>query len=57
MLNGLHYSNALEEGAMFHLISALSQFGKTGLVAIGSTPERAVEYYKKVVAVLNDECE
>lgn len=57
MLNGLHYSNALEEGVMFHLISALSQFGKTGLVAIGSTPERAVEYYKKVVAVLNDECE
>ena len=57
MEHGLHYSNALEEGVMFHLISALSQFGKVGLVCIGSTPERAVEYYNKTVAVLNDECE
>ncbi len=57
MENGLHYSNALEEGVMFHLISALSQFGKVGLVCIGSTPERAVEYYNKTVAVLNDECD
>lgn len=57
MLNDLHYSNAQEEGVMFHLISALSQFGKVGLVSIGRTPERAVEYYKKVVEVLNKECE
>lgn len=57
MMNDLHYSNAQEEGVMFHLISALSQFGKVGLVAIGRTPERAVEYYKKVVDVLNKECE
>lgn len=57
MMNGLHYSNAQEEGVMFHLISALSQFGKVGLVCIGRTPERAVEYYNKVVQVLNDECE
>jgi len=57
MMNDLHYSNAQEEGVMFHLISALSQFGKVGLVCIGRTPERAVEYYNKVVQVLNDECE
>jgi hypothetical protein len=57
MMNDLHYSNAQEEGVMFHLISALSQFGKVGLVSIGRTPERAVEYYNKVVKVLNDECE
>ena len=57
MMNDLHYSNAQEEGVMFHLISALSQFGKVGLVSIGRTPERAVEFYKKVVQVLNDECE
>lgn len=57
MINGLHYSNALEEGVMFHLISALSQYGKVGLVSIGSTPERAVEFYNKVVEVLDNECE
>ena len=57
MMNDLHYSSAQEEGVMFHLISALSQFGKVGLVSIGRTPERAVEFYKKVVEVLNKECE
>jgi hypothetical protein len=57
MYNGLHFNSSLQEGVMFHLISALSQFGKLGLVCIGSTPERAIEYYNKVVFVLNDECE
>lgn len=57
MYNGLHFNSSLQEGVMFHLISALSQFGKLGLVCIGSTPERAIEYYNKVVYVLNDECE
>lgn len=56
MCNGLHYNGATEEGVVFHLISALSQFGKLGLVCIGSTPERATGYYNKVVEVLNQEC-
>ncbi|HEX4958915.1 MAG TPA: peptide ligase PGM1-related protein [Lacibacter sp.] len=56
MCNGLHYSNSTEEGVMFHLISSLSQYGKTGLVAIGSTPERAKAYYEKVIEVLMKEC-
>jgi hypothetical protein len=56
MCNGLHFSNSTEEGVMFHLISSLSQYGKTGLVAIGSTPERAKAYYEKVVEVLMHEC-
>ncbi|MFN4285356.1 MAG: peptide ligase PGM1-related protein [Lacibacter sp.] len=56
MCNGLHYNGATEEGVVFHLISALSQFGKLGLVSIGSTPERARAFYNKVVDVLNQEC-
>lgn len=56
MCNGLHFSNSTEEGVMFHLISSLSQYGKTGLVAIGSTPERAKAYYEKVIEVLMKEC-
>lgn len=56
MCNGLHYNGATEEGVVFHLISALSQFGKLGLVCIGSTPERATGFYNKVVEVLNQEC-
>lgn len=56
MYNGLHFSNATQEGVMFHLISTLSQYGKLGLVAIGSTPERAKAFYDKVIEVLMDEC-
>ena len=41
---------------MFHLIGALSQFGKLGVVCIGSTPQRAREYYDKIVEVLDKEC-
>ncbi len=56
MCNGLHFSNATEEGVMFHLITTLSQYGKCGLVAIGSTPDRAKAYYDKVIEVLKREC-
>ncbi|HMP87693.1 MAG TPA: peptide ligase PGM1-related protein, partial [Lacibacter sp.] len=57
MCNGLHYNGATEEGVVFHLISALSQYGKLGLVCIGSTAERAAAFYNKVVEVLNRECD
>jgi hypothetical protein len=43
----------MQEGVMFHLIGALSQFGKIGIVCIGSTPEKAIEFYDKAVNVLN----
>ncbi|MBL0099024.1 MAG: hypothetical protein IPP49_02380 [Saprospiraceae bacterium] len=39
MHHGLHYDHAKQEGVMFHLISALSQYGKIGLVSIGTTRE------------------
>ena len=53
MLHELHYDGALQEGVMFHLIGALSQFGKLGVVCIGSTPEKAIEFYQKALSVLN----
>jgi hypothetical protein len=56
MLHDIHYDGALQEGVLFHLIGALSQFGKLGVVCIGSTKERAQEYYEKVVKVLDLEC-
>ncbi|HET7898555.1 MAG TPA: peptide ligase PGM1-related protein, partial [Flavisolibacter sp.] len=55
MCNDLLYDGALQEGVIFHLISALSQFGKLGMVCIGSTPERADFFYNKTVDVLNKE--
>lgn len=53
MLHGLHYDGTLQEGVMFHLIGALSQFGKLGVVCIGSSPERAKKYYNKTVDILD----
>lgn len=57
MFHGLMYDGAAQEGVMFHLIAALSEFGKIGLVCIGSSPERAKEFYDKTIAVLDFECE
>ena len=56
MMNDLHYDGTSQEGVMFHLIGALSQYGKLGVVCIGSTPQRARDYYAKIVTVLEKEC-
>lgn len=55
VLNGLHFNAATAEGVAFHLIGALSEFGKLGIVAIGETQERADALYRKSVAVLDRE--
>lgn len=55
MCNDLLYDGSLQEGVIFHLISALSQYGKLGMVCIGSSPEKAAHYYQKTVEVLNRE--
>lgn len=56
MINDIHFDGTSQEGVMFHLIGALSQFGKLGVVCIGRTPKKAKEYYDKIVAVLEKEC-
>ncbi|MEP7164261.1 MAG: peptide ligase PGM1-related protein [Ferruginibacter sp.] len=56
MFNSLMYDGAAQEGVMFHLMGALSEFGKLGLVCIGSSPERAKGFYDKVLEVLDYEC-
>ena len=54
--NGLHFHAATCEGVAFHLIGALSEFGKLGVVCIGRTPERADKLYRSTVDILNREC-
>lgn len=56
ILNNLHYDSTKEEGVMFHLIGALSQYGKIGVICIGSTPERAQFFYSETIKVLTAEC-
>ncbi|MEP6682195.1 MAG: peptide ligase PGM1-related protein [Parafilimonas sp.] len=56
MFHSLMYDGAAQEGVMFHLIGALSEFGKLGLVCIGSSAQLAKEFYDKTLEVLNYEC-
>lgn len=55
MMNDLHYDGTHQEGVIFHLIGALSQFGKLGVICIGSSAERAKLYYERIVEVLDKE--
>jgi len=54
-LNSLHYSHNSESGVLFHLIGALSQFGKLGMTAIGNTREEVETIYDKTLRILGHE--
>ena len=49
----LHYDGASQEGVVFHLIGALSEYGKLGLVCVGASPERAEALYRRTVEILD----
>jgi hypothetical protein len=51
----LHFAQTTQKGVVFSLISALSEHGKLGLVAISDTPEGADALYEKTVAVVLEE--
>ena len=52
---GLHFDGASQQGVVFHLIGALSEYGKLGTVCIGDTRESAEKFYRDAVAVLDRE--
>ncbi len=56
MCNNLLYDSAKQKGVMFHMIGALSQYGKLGMLCIGATVTEAKAYYQKTIDVLNAEC-
>ncbi|MGB3074671.1 MAG: peptide ligase PGM1-related protein, partial [Chitinophagales bacterium] len=53
--NRLQYDGSLQQGVMFHLMGALSRYGKLGVVCIGDTASRANAFYRRTVQVLNKE--
>jgi PGM1 C-terminal domain/ATP-grasp domain len=55
MMNDLNYDGTSQEGVMFHLMGALSQYGKLGVVCIGSTPRRAKDFYERLVNIMDKE--
>lgn len=54
--NNLMYDGVKQCGVMFHMIGALSQYGKLGLVCIAASIEDAKAYYLKTIEVLHKEC-
>jgi PGM1 C-terminal domain/ATP-grasp domain len=53
--NGVHFDVAVQEGVFFHLIGALSGYGKLGVVCVASSPARARRLYAEVVEMLDRE--
>lgn len=49
------WERRLETGLFFHLIGALSEYGKVGLTAIGNSREEAEELYESTVAIFDRE--
>ncbi len=51
----LHFHASTERGVVFHLMGALSEFGKLGVVCIGDNPQQAQFIYKRTRSVLDEE--
>jgi hypothetical protein len=54
-LNGLHFDGACQQGVVFHLIGALSEFGKLGVLCIGGSHDKAESLYRRTREVLDRE--
>ncbi len=53
--NGIHFDPANQRGVFFHLLGALSEFGKLGMMAVAESPEEANALYDQAIAVLDRE--
>ncbi len=51
----MHFHSPSERGVVFHLIGALSEYGKLGMVAIGDNPQQAKFLYRQALQVLDEE--
>ncbi len=55
VLNKIDFNQRSGTGVLFHLIGALSQFGKVGLTAIGDSPQEVEKLFEKTIGVLDRE--
>ena len=51
----LHFDSSNRTGSVFHLMGALSEFGKLGLTSIGNSLAEAQKIYHRVEEVLDEE--
>jgi len=55
VLNDLHLHGAMQQGVVFHLMGALHEFGKLGVVCVAESLDRAQALYTETTAVLDRE--
>ncbi|MDX1605096.1 MAG: peptide ligase PGM1-related protein, partial [Candidatus Competibacterales bacterium] len=53
--HGLHFHGASQQGVVFHLIGALSEFGKLGMVCVADSEDNALRLQRDTIAVLDSE--
>lgn len=53
--HGIHFHNATQQGVVFHLIGALSEFGKLGAVCVGDSRTEARRLYDETIDILDRE--
>jgi PGM1 C-terminal domain len=51
----LHFDSSTETGTVFHLMGALSEFGKLGLTSVGDSAAEADALYEQAVTILDRE--
>lgn len=51
--NDLHFYAAIQQGVMFHLIGALSEFGKLGMVCVADSRANARRLYDHAITTLD----
>jgi hypothetical protein len=55
--SGLHFDQSRQTGIVFHMMSALGEYGRTGLTAVEESPEQAYALYERAVATLDEEAQ
>ena len=54
---GLHFDQSRQTGVVFHMMSALGEWGRTGLTAVEESPEGAYALYERAVATVDEEAQ
>ncbi len=54
---GLHFDQSRQTGIVFHMMSALGEYGRTGLTAVEESSEGAYALYEQAVATLDEEAQ
>jgi hypothetical protein len=55
MRHRLHFDPSRQTGVVFHMMSALGEFGRFGMTAVGDTHDDADALYRKAVAIVDAE--